>query len=118
VVKLVYDPVKVSFKQLLKVFFAVHDPTTLNRQGNDVGTQYRSVIFYTTSQQRTQSLRFIDELTAEKVFSRQLVTQVEPLLNFYPAEAYHQDYFRKNPHQAYCQLTIAPKVAKSKKLSF
>ena len=78
------------------MFFAAHDPTAFNRQGNDVGTQYRSVIFYPTSQQRTQSLQFIDELTAEKVFSRQLVTQVEPLLNFYPAEAYHQDYFCKN----------------------
>ena len=116
VVKIVYDPEEVSFRQLLKVFFAIHNPTTPNRQLNDFGSIYRSVIFYTTWEQKEESQEMIEELTAEKAFEQPIVTELEPLLHFYPAESYHQDYIRKNQHQAYSRFQIAPKVAKVKEL--
>ncbi len=112
VVKLVYDPAQVSPRELLDIFFVIHDPTTLNRQGNDVGTQYRSGIYFTTPEQEAQARALIDELTREGVFGRAIVTEVLPLSNYHPAEAYHQDFFARNPRQGYCQAVAAPKVAK------
>ncbi|MFH0952562.1 MAG: peptide-methionine (S)-S-oxide reductase MsrA [Patescibacteria group bacterium] len=110
VIKIVYDPNIISFNDLLTVFFATHDPTTLNRQGNDVGEQYRSVIFYTTDKQKKAAEKFIDRLCMAD--DLMIVTQVEPLDKFYEAEDYHHDYFAKNPEAAYCQAIITPKVAK------
>ena len=115
VVKLVYDPAQVSTRQLLEVFFAVHDPTTLNRQGNDVGTQYRSGVYFTQPEQQTMALELLAELAADAAYqSRGLkpVTEVEPLQHYVPAEAYHQDYFEQHPHQGYCAFVVGPKVAK------
>jgi len=110
-VRVEYDPDEVTYPQLLEVFFKVHDPTTLNRQGNDVGTQYRSAIFYHDDEQRELADAFIDELEAEGKYEG-IVTEVEPLEDWYEAEAYHQDYFEKNPNDAYCQATIPPKLEK------
>lgn len=115
VVKLEYDPEQVSVRELLEIFFVVHDPTTLNRQGNDVGTQYRSGIYFTTEEQRATALALIDELTADNAFGRPIVTEVLPLANYWPAEDYHQDFFERNPHQGYCMAVAAPKVAKFRK---
>jgi peptide-methionine (S)-S-oxide reductase len=115
VVKLTYDPAQVSTRQILEIFFTVHDPTTPNRQGNDVGTQYRSGIYYTTEEQRQVAQAFIDELTRDQVFPGPIVTEVQPLANYWPAEDYHQDFFEKNPHQGYCMAVAAPKVAKFRK---
>jgi len=112
VVKLVYDPAQVSTRELLEIFFLIHDPTTLNRQGNDVGTQYRSGIYFTVPEQETQARSIVDELAREGVYARPIVTEVCPLANYHPAEAYHQDFFARNPHQGYCLAVAAPKVAK------
>ncbi len=111
-VKVTFDPSVISYGELLTVFFSVHDPTSLNRQGADEGTQYRSVIFTQNDAQRKTAEEIIKELTEKKVYDRPIVTQVVPLPAFYPAEDYHQDYFAKNPDQAYCQVVISPKVRK------
>jgi len=115
VVQLKFDPAVVSFADILKVFFAIHDPTTLNRQGNDAGTQYRSAIFYHTPQQQTVAERVIDEITRAGLYRDPVVTEVVPASAFYIAEPYHQEYFARNPEQAYCQYVVAPKVAKFRK---
>ena len=116
VVQVTFDPAVLRLRDLLEVFFALHDPTTLNRQGADVGTQYRSVIFYRTPEQRAIAEQVIAGLTAQKAFSAPIVTEVEPFKAFYKAEAYHQNYYRDNPDQPYCQLVISPKLAKFHKL--
>jgi len=115
VVKLTYDPAQVSTRQLLEVFFVVHDPTQLNRQGNDVGTQYRSGIYYTTDEQKQVAEDMIRAISQEKLFGRPIVTEVQPVTNYFPAEEYHQDFFEKNPNQGYCMAVAAPKVAKFRK---
>lgn len=115
VVRLEYDPAEVSTRELLEIFFVVHDPTTLNRQGNDVGTQYRSGIYFTTPEQEAEARALIAELTRDDVYGRPIVTEVLPLQNYWPAEAYHQDFFERNPHQGYCMAVAAPKVAKFRK---
>lgn len=115
VVRLEYDPQEVSTRELLEIFFVVHDPTTLNRQGNDVGTQYRSGIYFTMPEQQAEAQAIIDELTKENAFGRPIVTEVKPLENYSPAEDYHQDFFERNPHQGYCMAVAAPKVAKFRK---
>lgn len=115
VVRLEYDPTQVTTREILEIFFVVHDPTTLNRQGNDVGTQYRSGIYFTTAEQERVAQALIDELTKDDAFGRPIVTEVKPLLNYWPAEAYHQDFFERNPHQGYCMAVAAPKVAKFRK---
>jgi peptide-methionine (S)-S-oxide reductase len=112
VVKLVYDPAQVGTRELLEIFFLVHDPTTLNRQGNDVGTQYRSGIYFTTDGQRVTAQALIDELTADQAFGRPIVTELLPLAHYWPAEDYHQDFFERNPYQGYCLAVAAPKVEK------
>jgi len=116
VVQITFDPEMVSFDDLLHVFFTIHDPTTLNRQGVDVGTQYRSAIFYHTADQKAAAERVIAELQSEHVWDDSIVTELKPLEAFYPAEEYHRDYFRRNPTQGYCSAVIAPKVAKVRKL--
>ncbi|MDX1578263.1 MAG: peptide-methionine (S)-S-oxide reductase MsrA [Gemmatimonadota bacterium] len=116
VVRVAYDPATISFEDLLDVFFTIHDPTTLNRQGADVGTQYRSAIFYEDEAQRAAAEAKIKEVTAEGIWDDPIVTEVAPLGTFYPAEAYHDDYFARNPGQPYCQAVIAPKVAKARKI--
>jgi len=115
VVQITFDPAVISYRELLEVFFAIHDPTTLNRQGPDVGTQYRSAIFYHSPQQRVVAEQVIAQVTSAGMWDAPIVTQVVPLEAFYPAEAYHQDYFRRNPNQPYCRLVVAPKVAKFRK---
>ncbi|MFA5681128.1 MAG: peptide-methionine (S)-S-oxide reductase MsrA [Hydrogenophaga sp.] len=112
VVKLEYDPAQVSTRELLEVFFVVHDPTTPNRQGNDVGTQYRSGIYYTTEAQRATAQAMIDELTAQDAFGAPIVTEVRPLQHYWRAEDYHQDFFERHPDQGYCLAVAAPKVDK------
>jgi peptide-methionine (S)-S-oxide reductase len=112
VVQITFDPALVSFRELLEVFFTLHDPTTLNRQGADVGTQYRSAIFYHTPEQKLVAEKVMAELTAAGLWPQPIVTQVVPLNAFYPAEDYHQEYFRRNPYQGYCRAVVAPKVAK------
>jgi peptide-methionine (S)-S-oxide reductase len=111
VARVTFDPAVVSYGELLEVFFSTHDPTTPNRQGADVGTQYRSVIFYHSSEQRTVAEAMIRELTAEKVFRNPIVTQVVPFVSFFPAEGYHRRYFERNPGKPYCQAVIAPKLS-------
>jgi peptide-methionine (S)-S-oxide reductase len=118
VVQITYDPAIVSFRELLDVFFTIHDPTTLNRQGADIGTQYRSAIFYHDAEQKQVAEEVIKEITAAKLWGKPIVTQVAPLDVFYPAEEYHQDYFARNPVQPYCQVVVAPKVAKFRKQYF
>ncbi|MGQ0767050.1 MAG: peptide-methionine (S)-S-oxide reductase MsrA [Gemmatimonadota bacterium] len=115
VVQLTFDPGAVRYREILETFFAIHDPTTKDRQGNDVGPQYRSAIFWHSDDQRTQAEALIRELTAEKVFADPIVTEVRPLDVFYPAEKYHQNYFRQNSQQPYCTFVIAPKLAKFRK---
>jgi peptide-methionine (S)-S-oxide reductase len=115
VVKLTYDPAQVSTRQLLEIFFVIHDPTQLNRQGNDVGTQYRSGIYYTSPEQKQVADDLLRMIGQEKLFSRAVVTEVQPLTNYWPAEDYHQDFFEKNPTQGYCLAVAAPKVAKFRK---
>lgn len=112
VVQITFDPGVVSYENLLKIFFTIHDPTTLNRQGADVGPQYRSVIFYHDEFQRETAERVIREFTNQGIWDNPIVTQIEPLDKFFIAEEYHQDYFQRNPNQGYCQVVIAPKVAK------
>ena len=115
VVQITFDPSVIAFADLLDVFFATHDPTTLNRQGADVGTQYRSAIFHHTPQQKQQAEQKIAEWNAAGRWGRPIVTEVAPLTQFYAAEDYHQGYFRLNPGQGYCQMVIAPKVTKFRK---
>jgi peptide methionine sulfoxide reductase msrA/msrB len=115
VVRVTFDPSVVSFEDLLHVYFSIHDPTTLNRQGADVGTQYRSAIFTHSPDQKTAAEGVIREITDKNVWDRPIVTQIAPLEAFYPAEAYHQRYYQRNPSQGYCQIVIAPKVAKFRK---
>lgn len=112
VVQITYDPAVVSFRELLEVFFTIHDPTTLNRQGADVGTQYRSAIFYHDEDQRQVAEEVIREMGAATIWDDPIVTEVSPLHAFYKAEDYHQEYYRNNPYQPYCQVVIAPKVSK------
>jgi len=112
VVQVTFDPRVISYHDLLSIFFTVHDPTTLNRQGADVGTQYRSVVFYHDAAQKATAEAVVREVDATKIWRHQLVTQLVPFSAFYPAEEYHHDYFRRNPSGGYCQMVIAPKVAK------
>jgi peptide-methionine (S)-S-oxide reductase len=112
VVRITYDPTVISYRDLLEVFFSIHDPTTLNRQGADVGTQYRSAIFYHDATQRDVAQAMVAELEANGVFDDPVVTEVSPLTAYYPGEGYHQDYYRQNPGQGYCQVVVAPKLAK------
>lgn len=112
VAQVTFDPSMISYRELLEVLFSTHDPTTLNRQGADEGTQYRSVIFYGSEAQRREAEEIIRELTDEKAFRGPIVTEVTPLESFYPAEDYHREYYRRNPAQPYCQAVIAPKLAK------
>jgi peptide-methionine (S)-S-oxide reductase len=112
VVQVTFDPEVVSFREILEVFFTIHDPTTLNRQGADVGTQYRSAIFYHDEAQRRVAMEVIAELDAEGLWSDPIVTEVTPLDAYYMAEDYHQEYYRTNAYQPYCQVVIAPKVSK------
>lgn len=112
VVRVEFDPSVTSFREILEVFFATHDPTTLNRQGADVGTQYRSAIFYHSAEQEKVAREVVGQLEDEGVWEKPIVTEVTPLSSFYPAEDYHEDYFRRNPQQPYCQAVINPKVAK------
>jgi peptide-methionine (S)-S-oxide reductase len=115
VIQIIFDPETISFRELLEVFFATHDPTTLNRQGNDVGTQYRSVVFYHNAQQKEVAEEYIQELEESKVFGKPIVTTVEPFSAFYKAEEYHQNYFARNPNQPYSRAIIPPKLLKLKK---
>ena len=115
VVKLRYDPAQISVREILEVFFLIHDPTTLNRQGHDSGTQYRSGIYFSTPEQQTVAQALLQEMTDSGVYDRPLVTEVLPLANYWPAEDYHQDFFARNPNQGYCQAVAAPKVAKFRK---
>ena len=115
VVRLVYDPAQVSLRQLLGIFFATHDPTTLNRQGNDVGTQYRSAIYTTTPEQEGEARALVAELTQAGLFGAPIVTEILPLARYWPAEDYHQDYFARHPNQGYCAFVVGPKVAKFRK---
>jgi peptide-methionine (S)-S-oxide reductase len=115
VVQVTFDPSQVTYKEILQVFFTIHDPTTLNRQGADVGTQYRSAIFYHNPQQKETAEAMIAELEQAGVWSDPIVTQVEPLDVFYAAEDYHQDYYKYNSQQPYCQVVITPKLAKFRK---
>jgi peptide-methionine (S)-S-oxide reductase len=115
VVRITFDPAAVSYRDLLKVFFTIHDPTTRDRQGNDVGTQYRSVIFAQTPQQRDDAQAVIRELSEQRLFDAPIVTELAGADPFYPAETYHQDYFARNGNQPYCAYVVAPKVAKFRK---
>jgi peptide-methionine (S)-S-oxide reductase len=116
VVKLVYDPGLVTVRELLEIFFFIHDPTTLNFQGHDQGTQYRSGIYFTSPHQQQVAMALIDELKLAKAFNGPIVTEVSPQTNYWAAEAYHQDYFERNPYQGYCLAVVAPKVVKLRKV--
>ena len=115
VVQVAFDPKIISFKEILGVFFTIHDPTTLNRQGSDVGTQYRSAIFYHTPEQKVIAEQVIAEFNSEHIWDGPIITELKPFEEFYPAEAHHQEYFKKNPNQSYCRIVIAPKVTKFRK---
>jgi peptide-methionine (S)-S-oxide reductase len=115
VCQITYDPTQVTFKEMLEVFWRTHDPTTLNRQGNDVGTQYRSAIFYHTPEQKKQAEQYKQRLDESGAFDNPIVTKIEPLTKFYPGELYHQNYFRQNPNQGYCAFVIRPKMEKFRK---
>lgn len=115
VVQVKFDPSVITFKDILNIFFVIHDPTTLNRQGADVGTQYRSGIYYHTPEQKEVAEQTIRELAAQKVWGSRIVTEVEPIKDFYIAEEYHQEYFVNNPNQPYCMAVVAPKVSKFRK---
>ena len=114
VVQITFNPQLISFLTILEVFFAIHDPTTLNQQGNDIGTQYRSIILHENEKQKIESSKFIKMLSKNKVFTQPIVTELEPLIIFYEAEEYHQNYFENNPNQGYCSYVIAPKLLKFK----
>ena len=116
VVKITYDPETITTEQILEIFFRTHDPTSLNRQGADVGTQYRSIIIYANENQKRAALEIISEMEKEKVYEKPIVTSVENFRNFYPAEEYHRRYFEKNPEHGYCRFVIAPKMEKLRKL--
>ena len=115
VVRVEFDADAISYREILEIFFALHDPTQLNRQGNDVGTQYRSAIFFHDEQQKQQALDIIDEITAQQIWPDPVVTEVVEINNYSEAEAYHQDYFNNNPQNMYCNMVVAPKLAKFKK---
>lgn len=115
VVQIAFDPDRVSFREILEVFFVIHDPTTLNRQGNDVGTQYRSAVFYHSAEQKVSAEQVIAKVTAERIYDDPIVTEVVPASQFYVAEDYHQEYFQRNPAQPYCAYVVRPKVAKFRK---
>lgn len=115
-VQIRFDPSQIGYRELLEIFFSIHDPTTLNRQGADVGTQYRSAIFYHSDEQRQIAEQLVRELSEQQVFRNPIVTEIVPATTFYPAEDYHQEYFARNPFQPYCQFVVAPKVAKFHKL--
>jgi len=115
VVKLLYDPALVSTRELLDIFFVIHDPTTPNAQGNDHGTQYRSGIYFTTPEQQQVAVALVQELGISGAFARPVVTEIQPLANYWAAEGYHQDFFARNPHQGYCLAVAAPKVEKFRK---
>jgi peptide-methionine (S)-S-oxide reductase len=115
VVQVTFDPAVIAYRELLEIFFAIHDPTPLNRQGNDVGTQYRSVVFTHSPEQQRTAAEVIHELTEQKVWPDALVTEVVPFTKFYKGEGYHQGYYRANPAQPYCQLVVNPKVVKARK---
>lgn len=112
VVQMTFDPSEVSFREILEVFFVIHDPTQLNRQGADIGTQYRSTIFYHTPEQKEIAEQVTKEIESEKIYSAPIVTEIAPLPDFYKAEEYHQHYYQNNPAQGYCMAVVAPKVAK------
>lgn len=112
VVQVEFDLAVITFKEILEVFFTIHDPTTLNRQGADIGTQYRSAIFYHIKEQKTKAEQVIAEIDAAKIWPDPIITEITALETFYPAEDYHQEYFQRNPYQGYCQIAVAPKVAK------
>lgn len=112
VVQITFDPTQCSFREILEVFFAIHDPTTLNRQGNDVGSQYRSAIFHHTAEQRQVAAALIAELDSDGLWAGPIVTELLPTPTFFAAEPYHQQYFRRNPDQGYCQVVVSPKLAK------
>lgn len=112
VVQIDFDPAQISYRELLEMFFAIHDPTTLNRQGADVGTQYRSAIFYHDEAQKQEAERVIAELSEQQIWGAPIVTEVVPLEKFYPAEDYHREYYDRNPEQGYCQAVISPKLSK------
>jgi peptide-methionine (S)-S-oxide reductase len=112
VVQISFDPQQLSFAELLQIFFTIHDPTTLNRQGADVGSQYRSVIFYHSPEQKATAEQVIAAMEAARVWDDPIVTEIAPLTEFYPAEDYHQEYYAENPDQPYCQMVVAPKVTK------
>jgi peptide-methionine (S)-S-oxide reductase len=114
-VQLTFNPGKISYREILQIFFSLHDPTTLNQQGEDVGTQYRSAIFYHNDRQRAVAEALIRELNGARLWSKPIVTQVTPLDKFYPAEDYHREYFSRHPEQSYCQAVISPKVNKFRK---
>lgn len=116
VVQISFDPAVVTFTQLLEIFFKTHDPTTLNRQGADVGTQYRSIVLYHTEQQRKLTQQIIQELDSEGIWNDPIVTAIEPFEQFYSAEAYHQEYYENNPNQGYCRVVITPKLEKFEKI--
>ncbi|MCL5267325.1 MAG: peptide-methionine (S)-S-oxide reductase MsrA [Bacteroidetes bacterium] len=115
VVQVTFNPQEISFEDILRIFFTVHDPTTLNRQGNDVGTQYRSVIFYHDENQKKAAEEIVNEIASEKIWDNPIVTELAPYTAFYKAEDYHQEYFANNPNQGYCRVVIAPKIAKFRK---
>jgi peptide-methionine (S)-S-oxide reductase len=115
VVRVTFDPAVITVREILEIFFSIHDPTTLNRQGADVGTQYRSAIFYENDEQRLIAEEVISELASSGAYQDPIVTEINPLKAFYPAENYHQEYFERNPRQPYCRAVVAPKVAKFQK---
>lgn len=116
VARVIYDEAKISFEELLEVFWFVHDPTQLNRQGNDIGTQYRSVVFYHDENQKALTEKYIQKLEDEKVWEKKIVTEISPIKNFYPAEKYHDNYLARNPENMYCQAVVRPKVDKFRKV--
>jgi peptide-methionine (S)-S-oxide reductase len=115
VVQVKFDPAQITFGELLQLFFSIHDPTTLNRQGADIGPQYRSAIFYHSPEQKSTAEAVIRDLNAQQIWGKPIVTELSPFSAFYPAEDYHQEYFANNPNQPYCQVVVAPKVVKFRK---
>lgn len=118
VIQITYNPNIITFKEILQIFFTMHDPTTLNRQGNDVGTQYHSTIIYHNKNQKQTAEQVIKEITQARIWNNPIVTQIEPYNIFYKAEEYHQEYYIKNPEQSYCRIIIVPKIAKLRKQYF